>query len=43
MAKSTKYSQWSRAAEQLGLMTGSLTETAGALASYTDRLTGATS
>ncbi|GAB3968005.1 hypothetical protein V1634_02405 [Plantactinospora veratri] len=35
--------QWSQAAEQLGLMTASLTEAAGALASYTDRLTGATS
>ncbi|MBF9134476.1 hypothetical protein I0C86_36935 [Plantactinospora sp. S1510] len=35
--------QWSRAAEQLGLMTASLTEAGGALTSYTDRLTGATS
>ncbi|AVT36401.1 hypothetical protein C6W10_07840 [Plantactinospora sp. BB1] len=35
--------QWSQAAEQLGSMTASLTEAAGALASYTDRLTGATS
>ncbi|MFY1689475.1 hypothetical protein [Plantactinospora sp. WMMB782] len=34
--------QWSQAADQLGLMTASLTEAAGALASYTDRLTGAT-
>ncbi|AVT29894.1 hypothetical protein C6361_10755 [Plantactinospora sp. BC1] len=35
--------QWSQAAEQLGSMTASLTEAAGALATYTDRLTGATS
>lgn len=35
--------QWARAADQLGLMTASLTEAAGALATYTDRLTGTTS
>ncbi|MEQ4302020.1 hypothetical protein ABNF97_11625 [Plantactinospora sp. B6F1] len=33
---------WSRAAEHLGLLTGSLTEAVGALASYADQVTGAT-
>ncbi|AVT40283.1 hypothetical protein C6W10_31825 [Plantactinospora sp. BB1] len=32
---------WSRAAEHLGLLTGSLTEAVGALASYADQVTGA--
>ncbi|MEO3742454.1 hypothetical protein [Plantactinospora sp. B5E13] len=31
---------WSQAAEHLGLLTGNLTEAVGALASYTDRITG---